>query len=206
MPDAHCREPDGRSRRARARAQRLHRDDSAVRPGGRAHARIGGAARAAGGRSCPLDGAGGHAQHQRRPCAGRIARGGARAADHRRPRAARSGHGAAFSRPGERERGRRRRRAGAARARAEGPPADAPDRAEVQRRALLRLQSLRVSLAARPRDGPDLDAGGSPAQEAHPRDRARRLGRDAPLRARPAERREAPCGGYRRRRASTPAS
>ncbi len=61
-----------------------------------------------------------------------------------------SGHGAAFSRPGERERVRCRRGVGAVRTGAQNLPSHATDGAEVQQRALLRLQSVRVSLTPRP--------------------------------------------------------
>ena len=89
VPDAHRREPDGRSRRARAGAKRAREHDPALRPAG------GSAARDR--RNCARmvsDGGvrwmspRGHARHQRRRRAGRAARGRAGAADHRRSRAA----------------------------------------------------------------------------------------------------------------------
>ena len=153
VPDAHCREPDGRPRRARPRAKRLRQDHSALRSDGRNPARIAGAAPAGVGRPRPLDGPGATPSTS---AALALA-----ALPDDEPVLLTTGDHALldpvmvrhFLDQASASGGRRRRRAGAARARAEGLPAHASDRAEVQRRALLRLQSLRVSLAARPRDG-----------------------------------------------------
>ena len=98
-------------------------------------------------RRCPLDRAAGNALHQRRRGARRAPERDARARHDRGPRAARARDGAPL--PGRRAVARRRRGRGprAARPRAANVSANAAHGAQVQRRPLLRLQSLRVSHA-----------------------------------------------------------
>ena len=176
-----CGGSDGGARHPRPARKRVRGHHSALRPDGRIAAGFAGTAPDGGRETRSLDGPAWHAVRQRRGRAGRPAGRPTRVPDDRRPPVAAPGHGAALSRPGERGRLRCRGRAGAPRTRAACLSAYATYGVEIQRRALLRLQYVRFSLAPRARHGSALEEGRGPAQAACPGDWPDWLGRDAPI-------------------------